>query len=298
MEITKLKETLSAWHSITTPKIANSVREDLFEVFKNNLDRNSMLEFVKEPTRSILLKEKWYDVGSKYLDNLAKRKIKFVYFGGENYPKNLYKLPSPPLFLSFVGTACWNNGYKLSVVGSRNPGDISLKWMEDNLTSLFEGGICSVSGAAMGIDQKTHIISTRVCKPTVAFLPSGLANIYPNSFNRMVGGILESGGAVVSEYPFDGKMLKHNFHHRNRLIAALGDAVLVVEARMRSGTMITANKAIELGVPLGVIPAHPTDAKFCGNVKLLADGITPIRDAKDLLVSLSQSHHLVSQFQP
>lgn len=287
MEVNELKQTLGAWYCVTDPKIAISVKDDLFGVFKNNLDKNSMLEFVTKPTRDVLLNQKWYDTGLSYLDSLAKRKIKHVYFGEENYPKNLYNLPSPPLFLSFIGTACWNDGYKLSVVGSRNPDTASLKWMEDNLTSLFEQGVCSVSGAAIGIDQKTHTISTRVDRPTIAFLPSGLDNIYPKTFNRMIEGILESKGAVISEYPLDRKMMKYNFHHRNRLIAALADAVLVVEARLRSGTMITANKAIELGVPLGVIPAHPTNSKFCGNVKLLTDGITPIRDTKDLLITLS-----------
>ena len=288
MNFSYFKKIFCAWLSVADSKLVYNFRDEFLKILKSPYkDFKDLLAEIRDSSlRSILKEGEWYDKGLKTLEALSKKKVKFTYIFNKNYPKNLYKLKDPPFFLSYMGSPIWNDVLKLSVVGSRNPSTKSLKWMEDNLLVLFENGVCSISGAAIGIDQKTHTLSTRVKKPTISILPSGINNIYPKSAIPMIDEIIACGGAVISEYSLGQTMLKFNFHNRNRLIAAMGDATLIVEARIRSGTMITAVKAMEINQPLAVLPAFPTDSKACGNVKLLMDGVVPVRDSDDLLIMM------------
>jgi len=99
--------------------------------------------------------------------------------------------------------------------------------------------------------------------------------------------VIEGGGCFVSEYDFSQAMHKYLFHHRNRLIAALGAATLLVEARRKSGTLITAQQAAQLGRSVWVVPGHPQDPHFAGCLDLLSEGALMIRDAQDLSMYFS-----------
>ena len=177
----------------------------------------------------------------------------------------------------------WLVQRSLSVVGSREPSPESLRWMEKELSDFCaQHKPLIVSGGARGIDQKAHGIALRKDCPTVVILPSGLGEIYPDSLKEWIRPIQDNGGCFLSEYDYSQRMHKHLFHHRNRLIAALGNATLLVEARRRSGTLITANQAVQLGKPVWVVPGHPQDPHFAGCLDLLSDGAVMVRDAQDL----------------
>jgi DNA processing protein len=152
--------------------------------------------------------------------------------------------------------------------------------------ALKELELMTISGGARGVDSIAHTISIRMGLPTIAILPSGMRNIYPSSLREIVNSIIDCGGAVISEFSSDQKMQKHFFQKRNRLIPAFALATLVVEARTRSGTMITAQESIEQSKPLFVLPSHPMDANSSGSLDLICDGATPVRDAKDLILYL------------
>ena len=132
------------------------------------------------------------------------------------------------------------------------------------------------------MDQKAHMISLRAGKPTVALLPSGLSRIYPTSFADWVEEVVATGGALLSEYEDERFMQKHFFAQRNRLISGLGCATLVIEARRRSGTLLTAHEALDQHRPVWVLPGHPMDPAFQGSLDLLTEGGAVIRDATDL----------------
>jgi DNA processing protein len=117
----------------------------------------------------------------------------------------------------------------------------------------------------------------------VAFLPSGLNKIYPSTLNSWVSEIVAGGGCLLSEYEDNTPMEKHFFAQRNRLIAALGKATLIIEARKGSGTVLTAQKALEQSKPVWVLPGHPMDPGMRGSLDLFQDGGTPVRDAMDLI---------------
>ncbi len=129
---------------------------------------------------------------------------------------------------------------------------------------------------------KISLIGSEKNTNTVVVVPSGLGCLYPDTLKEWITPVLNQGGCFLSEYAFEQKMHKHLFHHRNRLIAALGKATLLVEARKRSGTLITAHQAIQLGRPLWVVPGHPHDPHFSGSLDLLSEGAVMIRDAQDL----------------
>lgn len=209
--------------------------------------------------------------------------IQFTFPGDPFYPSGFVGMPGAPLFLSFKGHPAWRWGPCISVVGSRDASSLSHVWMEEHLARfLRQEKPILVSGGARGIDQMAHQLALRNACPTVVVLPSGLGAVYPQNLEAWQDKILEGGGCLLSEYPFYEKMQKYFFHDRNRLIAGLGIFTLLVEARRRSGSLLTAQKTLQLGKSVLVVPGHPCDPSHLGNLDLLSEGATPIRDAVDL----------------
>ena len=144
-----------------------------------------------------------------------------------------------------------------------------------------------ISGGARGVDQAAHLCALRAKQPTFVFLPSGLEKMYPAGLSDWQNEILNVGGAFISEYWPSEEIKKHYFIERNRLIASLSDFILVAQGELRSGTMLTAKWAIELGRELGAIPGHPKDSTFSGNLNLIRSGVLPIIDSQDLSFQIS-----------
>lgn len=219
---------------------------------------------------------------------LKKQQVHLVCYGEALFPQQCYLMADPPLTLSFLGSPSWLTEKTLSVVGSREPTFDSIQWMEKEFAPFCEKERpCIISGGARGVDQKSHSIALRKDSTTVVVLPSGLGAMYPDSLKEWISAVLNAGGCFLSEYAYDQVMHKHLFHHRNRLIAALGKATLLVEARKRSGTLITAHQAVQLGRPVWVVPGHPQDPHFSGSLELLVEGALLIRDAQDLSMNFS-----------
>lgn len=211
--------------------------------------------------------------------------VKFVCYGELDFPTQCYLMADPPLCLSYIGTACWQRGVSISIVGSREPNSESLRWMEQELSHfLGKERPLVVSGGARGVDQRAHALALRKLCATAVVLPSGLGEVYPESLKEWIRPIVDQGGCLISEYDYQQRMHKNLFHHRNRLIAALGTVTLLVEARRRSGTMITAHQAAQIGRPVWVVPGHPQDPHFHGCLDLLFEGAQMVRDAEDLFM--------------
>ena len=205
--------------------------------------------------------------------------------GDEDYP--FQGLEEPPLLVSYMGSPCWKERLCLSIVGSREPGSDSLLWMETYLPPLLkQRELTIVSGGARGVDQKAHGVSLQMAQPTLSILPSGLGQFYPKSFQIWLPHILAHGGAIISSFSPHCKIHKYHFYKRNRLIAGVSKAVLIIEARRKSGSLLTAKHALDLGKPIGSVPGSPVDEKALGNLDLIADGAVMIRDDKDLYAFL------------
>lgn len=200
------------------------------------------------------------------------------------YPERLLCLKNPPLILSYFGNFNFNHQF-LSIVGSRNPSTESTQWLESEVSKfLSEKDICIVSGGARGVDQKAHSLSIRNNRPTYMFLPSGLASMYPKNISSWKALIVSSGGAIVSQFsPFEA-MRKHYFHMRNQIIASISQQILIVDAKRRSGTMMTASYASMLGTDVLVVPNSPIYESSQGGLDLIYAGAQVVRSSDDLKI--------------
>lgn len=267
-------------------------RDDIHGLYRNlalqqKLNPESLLVEIKEHFPEVhQAVQKNHALFKQHCEESLKLKmqgVQLVCYGEDLFPSSCYNMQEPPLTLSFMGAPAWLNERTLSVVGSREPSFESIQWMEKEFVPFCDQAQpCVVSGGARGVDQKAHSIALRKAIPTVVVLPSGLGALYPESLKEWTSAIFAQGGCVVSEYAYEQRMHKHLFHHRNRLIAALGRATLLIEARRRSGTLITAQQAVYLGRPVWVVPGHPLDPHFNGSLDLLTEGAQLIRDAQDL----------------
>lgn len=223
------------------------------------------------------------------------RGFRFLLPGDEGYPRLLEHIPDPPAVLSVLGNVSALSNLCVSIVGTRDPSVGTLNWMQENLSAFFDKlQVTVVSGGARGVDQMAHRLALQAKTPTVVTLPSGLASIYPGSLKEWILPICESGGAFVSEYHPRTVMRKWHFQERNRLIAGLSLWTFIVEGKLRSGTWLTAKKALSSGREIAALGASPWMTGFSGNLSLLADGATMIRDAQDLVMFLSRDSRSIS----
>lgn len=232
----------------------------------------------------------WWKQNSTWMTEqchfFAERSIHFTYPGCWDYPAAFIRnIDTTPLYMSYVGYPHWNTTFNVAVVGSRKISILTKEWLNEELRAYLgkvpNGAI--ISGGARGVDQTAHLCAIRAKRPTSVFLPSGLDNIYPRDLAEWKDEILQSGGAFLSEYWPSETTHKHHFIARNRLIAAMSEIVLIAQGETKSGTMLTAKWALDLGRDIGVLPGHPKDKDFSGNLMLIRSGLPPIIDHLDLL---------------
>ncbi|MCW3000894.1 MAG: dprA [Conexibacter sp.] len=171
----------------------------------------------------------------------------------------------------------------VSIVGTRRASPEGLEVARTLGRGLAAAGVTVVSGMALGVDSAAHAGALEAGGPTVAVLAGGADLPYPRSKARLYDAIRAAGGAAVSEMPPQFRAFKWNFPARNRIIAALAPATIVVEAAERSGSLITAELALELGRDVGAVPGPVVSWRSRGTNALLRDGATLIRDARDAL---------------
>lgn len=202
-------------------------------------------------------------------------------------PEMLRRIATPPQDLYVVGPLKeLLERPRLIVVGSRRPTPYG-KQVTQNLVQELAGlGIVIVSGLAYGIDSVAHQACLEAGGQTIAVLPGGLDNVYPAAHQRLADRILERGGALVSEYPAGSVAYKLNFVARNRIVSGLGDAVLIIEAADKSGTLHTAAFASEQGKTVMAVPGNITSPLSVGTNRLLRDGATFVTNAQDVIEGL------------
>ena len=184
--------------------------------------------------------------------------MKVIIQKDENYPKRLLQIQNPPKKLYVEGNEKLLNQDAIAIVGTRNCTKYGEKCASKFARELSKKGICIVSGLARGIDSTAHMNSMEQEGKTIAVLGSGFNHIYPKENQYLYQKIIENGGCIVTEYPPETPVDKAKFPKRNRIISGLAMGVLVIEARYRSGTSITAKHAISQHKEVFCIP-HPLD---------------------------------------
>jgi DNA processing protein len=202
------------------------------------------------------------------------------------WPARLGDLHDPPARLHVRGDVRLLAARSVAIVGTRESSGDGWDWTHRTAGRLAEEGIVVVSGLARGIDAAAHLGALEAGGDTVAVLGCGPDVAYPEENAALLARVADR-GTVVSELPPGAEPRPWNFPRRNRLIAALAEAVVVVEARLRSGALVTARLALELGREIFVVPGWPGSPLSAGPLALLRDGARPIRNAEDLLEDLA-----------
>jgi DNA processing protein len=257
--------------------------EDIFKAKKGHLLKVSGLG----PTRvDSILNYKNFSAIENELKFIEKHKIEIVFFNDKTYPQKLLNCIDSPYVLFYKGNASLNNDKTISIVGSRKCTNYGRKIIEELCEGLAPYNPLIVSGLALGIDIAAHKSSLKNNLKTIGVLAHGLDRIYPDAHRNTAKEMVENGG-LLSEY-FSGTIPdKENFPTRNRIVAGMADATIVIETDVKGGSMITANLANNYNKDVMAYPGdiHNKQSSGCNFLikSLKANMITEPQDLIDLL---------------
>ena len=224
----------------------------------------------------------------KYMEEIN---IRVVTFFDEDYPQQLKNLYDAPIVIYAIGNyKILNDQNKIAVIGARKASNYGINIARQIGKFLSKNNIHTISGLALGIDVNSHIgvltenyINSYSGK-AIAVIGNGLDNIYPYQNREIAKKIINNDGCIVSEYIVGTKPLKNNFPARNRIISALADKLVVVEAENeKSGTMITVDFSLELGKEIYVVPGNINNKMSVGTNRLIKDGAKIITEFNDII---------------
>jgi DNA processing protein len=202
------------------------------------------------------------------------------------YPRQLLELHNPPVVLYVWGTLRQQDWQAISVVGSRKTSHYGLECAKKLSYQLAYAGLTVVSGLARGIDTAAHQGALAATGRTIAVIGSGLLQLYPPENAGLAERIAQS-GAVISEYPMAFPPSTQTFPYRNRIVAGWGRGLLVVEAGLKSGALITAEQAVEAGRLVYAVPGQIDRPTSFGSNRLIQQGAKLVTSAADILDDLS-----------
>ncbi|QCQ03990.1 DNA-protecting protein DprA [Ligilactobacillus animalis] len=255
-----------------------------------------MLSFERCPSKDelfLLLKlgqtqknDLWDALQSKQLAQKVRQNLKVSHFLtilDKRYPLQLQEIYSPPVVLFYQGDIELLDSKKLlGVVGARQCSSYALQALTQLLPNVIQQQLVLVSGLAKGVDGLTHQLALKHHGKTIAVIGNGLDISYP-SCNRALQTQIAHAGLLLSEYPLESRPLKYHFPLRNRIIAGLCQTVLVVEARHHSGSLITANLALQENRNVLALPGRINDINSTGCNELIAAGAKPVLNSNDIL---------------
>lgn len=225
---------------------------------------------------------------------MEKNNVDIIPINVECYPQNLKEIYDPPVSLYIKGNKDILNNKSIAVIGCRDASEYGIKAAKYFSYNLSKEGINIVSGLAKGIDSYSHI--GNICAQdelnleskdkeigkTIAVIGSGLDIIYPKENKYLYDEIIKTGGAIISEYPIGTKPNKMNFPARNRIVSGISGGVLVIEAKEKSGTLITVDFALEQGREVYVVPGNINSINSVGTNDLIKQGAKLVTNYKEI----------------
>jgi DNA processing protein len=225
-----------------------------------------------------------------FVEMLAHRKCKTWTILDEDYPNIFRMISDPPVVLYGLGqTDIMHHANRLSVIGSREPTIHTEKRMQHLLSPVIKDFVI-VSGMAKGTDALAHRLAIKGGGKTIAVLGSGFRYPYPYE-NQTLFDELVRHHLILSEYPPDTKPAKFRFPERNRLISALSFGTLIIEAKLKSGTMITADQALEQGRVVMVMPGDILNPNTAGCHALIQQGAKLVQNTQDIIEEWLENKH-------
>ncbi|MFT6589704.1 MAG: DNA processing protein [Rhodoferax sp.] len=310
------REELASWLRLTlTPGVGDRSAQKLLAAFglpealfgqpmavlKQVVSEAQALALRREPPELVAL----LDLTWNWLQNPATGRAQrhILALGDVDYPASLLNLEDPPLLLYLLGAGSLAGLNSLAVVGSRNPTPQGAANARQFAKTLAQAGLTIISGLALGIDGAAHEGALESLAPndtrlvTVAVVGTGLDRVYPKSHLALAHQIAQN-GLLISEYPLGTPPLPANFPKRNRLIAGLAQGTLVIEAALKSGSLITARLSAEQGKEVFAIPGsiHATQSHGCH--ALIRQGAKLVESAQDVLEELKMEGPAVTSPAP
>ncbi len=243
--------------------------------FLSEKQKNSMLNGKKKSKENLL----------KEYERIKKDGIFMTVFGDADYPKKLYEIPDAPAVLFYKGSLPYENQKSIAIIGARNCSAYGRAVAEKFASYFAEKGICVISGMALGVDGYAQRAALKEGGFSVGVLGSGVHVCYPKEHRGLYGDLIQK-GCVLSEYLPYINAAANFFPQRNRIISGLSDGLIVVEAKEKSGTLITVEMALEQGKEVFVVPGRITDELSKGCNRLLWEGAIPAVSPEKVLENL------------
>ena len=274
--------------------VANISNETKIELIRKYNNEESIYNNIDSIDNHSIYKGKEYErlkntlltEGNKLLEYISKNNISYVTINSIHYPDRLREIEDPPYVIFYKGDLSLLNYNMVAIVGSRNNtnyGEVVTRQIVGELKNMDYGVI---SGVAYGIDTIAHkeCLSRRI--KTIGVLGCGIDVVYPKT-NKLVYKEIEENGLLISEFLPGTKPMPYNFPRRNRIIAALSKGVIVIEATIKSGTLITVNHALQYGVDVMAVPGPIISNTSKGCNLLIRDGAKMFVELDDLYYFLN-----------
>lgn len=279
---------LACWLALhRTPGVGPITFTRLLEQFgepEKVFEAPNSAQSISARTRSALFKPDWLQI-EKDLQWFESEDRHIVTLYDPHYPELLKQIPDPPSLLFVQGDVSLLSQWQIALVGSRNPSASGRDTAYEFSRYLAQGGITISSGLAMGIDAAAHQGALAVGGKTVAVVGTGLDRVYP-AMHRELAHEIASTGAIVSEFALGTSPRAENFPRRNRIISGLSLGTVVVEAAVKSGSLITARMAMEQGREVFAIPGSIHNPLARGCHQLIRQGAKLVENAEDILEEL------------
>jgi len=234
------------------------------QVFKAKKKQLSLIEYVGEVRAASIKAFEGFTAAEEEIAFLEKYQIRPLFITDQDYPKRLLHCYDAPTLLYYKGDADLNTTKVISIIGTRSNTDYGRQLTEKLVQELKDHQVLVISGLAFGIDAIAHKSAYNNGLPTVGVLAHGLDTIYPSQHKTLAKEMLQHGGGLITEQRRYSKPDKHNFPKRNRIVAGMADATIVVETAVKGGSMITAELANSYNKDVFAFPGRTTDVKSMG----------------------------------
>lgn len=274
-----------------------SALKENFGSFKKGWEANNyqkisdLRRFEKETIEKILQRKNKINPDSEW-QKLADKNIELTLWGDKNYPPLLKEIPAAPLGIYQLGK-CSLEKENIAIVGTRKASSYGKMVTEKIVKDLVRTNLTIVSGLAYGIDTFSHLTALEAGGETLAILGSGLDIIFPSANTKLAKRITEH-GALISEYPLSAPPLKHHFPERNRIISGLSLGVLIVEAPLKSGALITGRFALDQNREVFAVPGQIFSKNSEGTNELIKAGAKLVNKIDDILLELNLMDRLLT----
>ena len=271
-ELGAIKKQKLLEHFKTAENLYNATKEELMQA-----------SGIGEKTAEIILNKNIRQGVDKHIEYMQKHNIDIISIKDQKYPKLLKEIYDPPISLYIRGNKNILNNDTVAIIGCRECTDYGRNITKKLAYDIAKNKITIISGLAKGIDAVAHKGAILAEEKTIAVLGNGLDTVYPTENIGLAKEILQKGGAIISEYPLGEKPQKQNFPERNRIVSGISKGVVVVEAKEKSGTLITVDFALEQGRDVFVVPGNIDSEESTGTNRLIKQGAKVVTSYEDIV---------------